>query len=154
MTSKLERSGHTLKAKPCKVVHRAILTPIAASFLHRPRCSCNPDASGVDCIITGSPNHNFFEIPYVLADISFGFAKKNRIANDLPRTMPGDITAAPCFDQINATSAKLLRGNRRLSSEASRGLPSDAEEGRASGRYRCAPRDAALLECEHRAIGD
>ena len=130
--SKCARSVVTLSAKPWLVTQRAIRTPIAASFsVADPGAGQPGSRAGVDAERRRRANHHFLEIANVSVDIAaVGPEIENRIADELPRTVIGDVAATTGFEQPRRRRAASVGGDAMMFERSLRVLHAERDDRR------------------------
>ena len=110
----------TLNAKPWLVIHRAIRTPIAASFSSPTHTPVSPAMRiGRDPVVGRCSDQHFFEIANVAMDVAaIGIQVDDRIADDLSGPVIRDVAAAPGFVHLDAARGQRFVGRENVSAAA------------------------------------
>ena len=117
---KLSRLVFTLSAKPWLVIQRAIRTPIAATFSLPTQTPVKPATRPrVDPVFGDRANKNCFEIAHVTVHVAaVGIQVDDRVADDLPWTMIGDVASAPRLVHVDAACREHVRRRQDMSAAA------------------------------------
>ena len=101
----------TLSAKPWLVIQREMRTPIAASFSRPTQTPVSPSTrAAVDAEVGRRPNQHFFEIAHVAVDVAaIGLEIDDRIADELPGPVVGDVAAAAGLVDLDAARRERIR---------------------------------------------
>ena len=69
-----------------------------------------------DSEVGDGPNQHFLQLGHILTNVAGPFAKmEDRIADDLPGTVVGDVAAARRFEKADSGGAKRLRSGQEIS---------------------------------------
>ena len=114
MRANQDRSGSQLRAKPCSVTPRATRMPIARDLARRsavgqPHAAAALDLLGRDAEVGADVDEHAFQAAHVGDDVDRVGQPDDRVADELARSVPGDLAAAVDVDRPACRRRALAR---------------------------------------------